>query len=84
MVKEQQWQINTQAAGYEAVHLSMLSGLLGNIGFKGEESEAYLGAHGIKFHPHPGAHLSKKPGALDCGRRAGGNLAPVWPGHCGD
>ena len=62
VVKEQQWQVNTQAAGYEAVHLSMLCGLLGNIGFKGEESDAYLGAHGIKFHPHPGAHLSKKPG----------------------
>ena len=62
VVREQQWPINSEAAGYEAVHLSMLSGLLGNIGFKGEESEAYLGAHGIKFHPHPGAHLSKKPG----------------------
>ncbi len=62
VVKEQQWLPNTEAAGYEAVHLSMLAGLLGNIGFKGEESDAYLGAHGIKFHPHPGAHLSKKPG----------------------
>lgn len=62
VVREQQWPINTEPAGYDAVHLSMLAGLLGNIGFKGEESEAYLGAHGIKFHPHPGAHLSKKPG----------------------
>jgi hypothetical protein len=33
-----------RAAGYDAVHLSMLSGLLGNIGYKGEESDAYLGA----------------------------------------
>lgn len=40
----------------------MLAGLLGNIGYKGEESDTYLGAHGIKFHAHPGAHLSKKPG----------------------
>ncbi|MDD3017080.1 MAG: ATP-dependent RNA helicase HrpA [Comamonas sp.] len=62
VVREHKWPINTEPAGYDAVHLSMLSGLLGNIGFKGEESDAYLGAHGIKFHPHPGAHLSKKPG----------------------
>ena len=62
VVREQKWQLNAQPAGYEAVHLSMLSGLLGNVGFKGEESDAYLGAHGIRFHPHPGAHLSKKPG----------------------
>jgi ATP-dependent helicase HrpA len=30
---------------------------------RAKTSEAYLGARGIKFHPHPGAHLSKKPGA---------------------
>ncbi|WP_313312926.1 ATP-dependent RNA helicase HrpA [Pulveribacter sp.] len=62
VVREHQWPLNTEAAGYEALHLSMLSGLLGNIGFRAEEADAYLGAHGIKFHPHPGAHLSKKPG----------------------
>ncbi len=62
VVKELRWPINNEPAGYAAVHLSMLSGLLGNIGFKPEDADAYLGAHGIKFHPHPGAHLSKKPG----------------------
>jgi len=62
VVREHKWPLNPEAAGYEALHLSMLSGLLGNIGFRAEEAEAYLGAHGIKFHPHPGAHLSKKPG----------------------
>ena len=40
----------------------MLSGLLGNIGWKSEEDDWYLGARGIKFYRHPGAHLSKKPG----------------------
>ena len=40
----------------------MLSGLLGNIGFKLEDDEAYLGARGIKFYRHPGAHLKKRPG----------------------
>jgi len=62
VVKEHRWPLNTTPAGYEAVHLSMLAGLLGNIGYKGENSDSYLGAHGIRFVVHPGAHLSKKPG----------------------
>jgi ATP-dependent helicase HrpA len=62
VVTEHQWRINTQPASYEQLHLSMLAGLLGNVGYKLEDEEAYLGARGIKFHKHPGAHLSKKPG----------------------
>jgi ATP-dependent helicase HrpA len=44
------------------MHLSMLAGLLGNIGCKSDDDDWYLGARGIKFWRHPGAHLSKKPG----------------------
>ncbi|MGJ7510200.1 ATP-dependent RNA helicase HrpA [Variovorax sp. GT1P44] len=62
VVTEHKWRINTQPAGYEPLHLSMLSGLLGNVGWKLEDDEAYLGARGIKFYRHPGAHLKKKPG----------------------
>lgn len=62
VVTEHKWRINSQPAGYEPLHLSMLSGLLGNIGWKLEDDEAYLGARGIKFYRHPGAHLKKKPG----------------------
>ncbi|WP_256856432.1 ATP-dependent RNA helicase HrpA [Variovorax sp. KK3] len=62
VVTEHKWRINSAPAGYESLHLSMLSGLLGNVGWKMEEEEAYLGARGIKFHRHPGAHLKKKPG----------------------
>ena len=40
----------------------MLAGLLGNIGQKNDTEDWYLGARGIKFHRHPGANLSKKPG----------------------
>ena len=54
----------------------MLAGLLGNVGFKVEvtagnapavgarpgNAHEYLGARGIKFYPHSGAHLRKKPG----------------------
>jgi hypothetical protein len=63
VVTEHKWQINTQPASYEQLHLSMLAGLLGNVGAKGDEEDWYLGARGIKFYKHPGAHLSKKPAA---------------------
>ncbi len=86
VVKEQKWKVNDEAAGYEEVHKSMLSGLLGNVGYKGEESDAYLGAHGIKFHAHPGAHLSKKPGRwivaaeqVETSRLYGRGIAAIEP-----
>jgi ATP-dependent helicase HrpA len=65
VVSEHKWRINTLPASYEQLHLSMLAGLLGNIGCKIETEGThgeYLGARGIKFYPHPGAHLVKKPG----------------------
>ncbi|MCW7537810.1 ATP-dependent RNA helicase HrpA [Aquabacterium sp. A7-Y] len=62
VVAEHGWRLNTLAATYDQIHLAMLSGLLGNIGLKSDEDEWYLGARGIKFWRHPGAHLSKKPG----------------------
>jgi len=62
VVHEQRWKLNPKPASYEQLHLSLLSGLLGNIGFKPQEEEHYLGARGIKFYKHPGAHLRKKPG----------------------
>ncbi|MFN3377283.1 MAG: ATP-dependent RNA helicase HrpA [Burkholderiaceae bacterium] len=62
VVTEHGWHINTQPASYEQIHLSMLAGLLGNIGCKSDEDDWYLGARGIKFYKHPGAHLNKKPG----------------------
>ena len=62
VVAEHKWQLNTQPASYEQLHLAMLSGLLGNIGQKSETEDWYLGARGIKFYRHPGANLSKKPG----------------------
>jgi ATP-dependent helicase HrpA len=65
VVTEHKWQINSTPASYEQLHLSMLAGLLGNVGCKLEEEASageYLGARGIKFHRHPGAHLSKRPG----------------------
>ncbi len=62
VVTEHKWRLNTLPASYEQLHLSMLAGLLGNVGCKLEDDEAFLGARGIKFYRHPGAHLRKKPG----------------------
>ena len=61
-VAEHRWTLNKQPASYEQIHLSMLAGLLGNVGCKLDDEDVYLGARGIKFYRHPGAHLSKKPG----------------------
>jgi ATP-dependent helicase HrpA len=68
VVAEHKWRMNTVPATYEQLHLSMLSGLLGNIGCKLDEGQTdrqsgqYLGPRSIKFFAHPGAHLTKKPG----------------------
>jgi ATP-dependent helicase HrpA len=96
VVAEHKWAINTQPASYEELHKSMLSGLLGNIGVKledpgsspGQASDAYLGARGIKFYRHPGAHLKKRPGRwIACAElvettrlfgRGIANIEPQW------
>ncbi|MDL2338606.1 MAG: ATP-dependent RNA helicase HrpA, partial [Pseudomonadota bacterium] len=62
VVAEHGWRLNTSPATYEQLHLSLLAGLLGNIGVKSDEDEWYLGARGIRFYRHPGVNLSKKPG----------------------
>ncbi|AEG93134.1 Candidate ATP-dependent helicase [Ramlibacter tataouinensis TTB310] len=96
VVTEHRWKLNAQPASYEALHKSMLSGLLGNIGWKmedgaagaGAQSSEYLGARGIKFHRHPGAHLKKRPGRwIVCAElvettrlfgRGIANIEPLW------
>ncbi|HEX6828355.1 MAG TPA: ATP-dependent RNA helicase HrpA, partial [Burkholderiales bacterium] len=50
---------NQAPAGHEEIHRALLAGLLGNIGFKGDETGEYLGARGIKFHIFPGSALKK-------------------------
>ncbi len=62
VVAEHGWRLNASPATYEQIHLSLLAGLLGNIGCKSDDEDWYLGARGIRFHRHPGTHLSKKPG----------------------
>jgi len=62
IVREQGWRLNEAQATYEQLHTALLTGLLGNIGFKAEDEQHYLGARAIKFHIWPGSHLIKKAG----------------------
>jgi ATP-dependent helicase HrpA len=68
IVKEQGWRLNEAPATYDQLHMALLTGLLGNIGYKMDEEGgaasggAYLGARGIKFHIWPGSSLGKKAG----------------------
>lgn len=67
MSSELGWQLNTQEAGYEQIHYALLTGLLGNVGYKMPDAEPksapFLGARGIKFFIWPGSPRVKK-----CGR----------------
>lgn len=60
MAEELELKPNTDEAGYAQIHRALLSGLLGNIGFKDGEAESYLGARGIRFHIAPGSALKKQ------------------------
>ncbi|MDQ1362762.1 MAG: ATP-dependent helicase HrpA, partial [Pseudomonadota bacterium] len=56
MLDELKLRFNQQPADYNAIHRSLLTGLLGNIGMKGEERE-YIGARNRKFLLFPGSGL---------------------------
>src|SRR5450830_1719327 len=62
IVREQGWRMNEAPATNEQLHTALLTGLLGNVGFKSDEDAHYLGARGIKFHIWPGSSLQKKAG----------------------
>jgi len=62
MVTELGWKENDIPGTYEAIHQALLSGLLGNIGCKSDESGYYLGARGIRYLIHPSSPLQKKAG----------------------
>jgi ATP-dependent helicase HrpA len=81
---------NTAAANYDAIHQALLTGLLGNIGFKSDDIKArpkpgegnYQGARGIKLSIHPGSSLAKKAPARGSppDARSSGSLGagPKW------
>jgi ATP-dependent RNA helicase HrpA len=57
---EMNMRVNEKPATYEQVHRALITGLLGNVGVKGEEAGEYLGARGIRFVIFPGSGLRKK------------------------
>jgi ATP-dependent helicase HrpA len=59
MVEEMDFKLGDKEASYEQVHRALLSGLLGNIGFKDGDGETYAGARGIRFTIAPGSALKK-------------------------
>lgn len=62
LAAEHKWRVNTLAPSYEQVHKALLTGLLGNVGHKSEESGLYQGTREIRFVIHPGSSLVKKAG----------------------
>ena len=60
------WKLNEKEANYEQVHTALLTGLLGNLGYKIPDAEPksapFLGARGIKFFIWPGSPRVKKSG----------------------
>ncbi|MBL8496524.1 ATP-dependent RNA helicase HrpA [Nitrosomonas sp. JL21] len=59
LMSELGFRANEVPAKYEEIHRALLTGLLGNIGFKTEKEGEYLGARGIKFAIFPGSVLKK-------------------------
>lgn len=56
---EMEFKLNEKAASSEQIHKALLAGLLGNIGFKDGDNDAYTGARSIRFHVAPGSTLKK-------------------------
>ena len=86
IVREQGWRINETQATYEQLHLALLTGLLGNIGYKADDEPHYLGARGIRFYLWPGSSLLKKAGRwvmggelVDTSRLYARTLAQIQP-----
>ena len=53
-------QQNSSAADHDAIHGSLLSGLLSHIGLRDVEKREYIGARGARFGISPGSSLFKK------------------------
>jgi ATP-dependent helicase HrpA len=45
----------------DAISKSLLTGLLGNLGFNPVDESGYMGTHQVRFMIHPGSALAKKP-----------------------
>jgi len=86
--KQLGWKTSKQPAAAEAIHRSLLAGLLSHIGMKDVERRDYLGARGTRFAVFPGSALFKKPPTfvmaaelVETGRlwaRVNAGIEPEW------
>ena len=60
LVRELGWTTNTEPAALEPLHRALLTGLLGNLGFKPLDEPLYAGTHQVRFAIHPSSGLTKK------------------------
>ncbi|WP_372625135.1 ATP-dependent RNA helicase HrpA [Arsukibacterium sp.] len=59
LAKEQGLTLNSNPPGYQQLHSALLTGLLGQVGFKDTEAD-YLGPRQTRFYAFPGSHLFKR------------------------
>ncbi|HHR6116514.1 TPA: ATP-dependent RNA helicase HrpA [Providencia alcalifaciens] len=60
VVKEQGFAINSAAADFRSIHVSLLAGLLSHVGQKDAEKHEFTGARNARFTIFPGSGLFKK------------------------
>ncbi|WP_440713640.1 ATP-dependent RNA helicase HrpA [Gordonia sp. FQ] len=63
-VKDLRWEVPATELDAGAIHRSLLTGLLTNIGAKQGETREFLGTRGTKFAVFPGSFLASKPPAF--------------------
>ncbi|MCL4744205.1 MAG: ATP-dependent RNA helicase HrpA [Burkholderiaceae bacterium] len=90
-VAQLRWKPNTDPAGYEALHRALLTGMLGNLGFRAPDEPQFQGTHQTKFSIHPSSSLTRKPPRwlmaaelVDTGRlyaRGVARVEPAWIEH---
>lgn len=59
-VRELDWSLNDEPGNDEAVHQALLTGLLGNLGFRAPDEPTYQGTHLTRFTIHPSSGLRKR------------------------
>ncbi|MGR6839494.1 ATP-dependent RNA helicase HrpA [Aliivibrio wodanis] len=60
VMKELNYKVNQEAAGYQGVHTAILAGMLSHIGQKDQEKNEYQGARNARYHIFPASGLFKK------------------------
>ncbi|WP_448223405.1 ATP-dependent RNA helicase HrpA [Gordonia iterans] len=85
-VRDLGWEVPETEPDSAAIHRSLLTGLLTNIGAKQGETREYLGTRGTKFSIFPGSQLAAKPPAfvmaaelIETSRLFAHNVAAVDP-----